>query len=177
MNAEMPAIAHSYRNPTMSLDGEVTVSSSLARSAAEVWDRAITEEGINYELSPILRMTMPAGLRGKTIDTVEVGVELGRSWILLGRVLPVDYDDLKLVELEPGRRFLERSRTLTFSVWQHERVVEPEGEGACRVTDRLGFELKRGVAWIPGMARLATAVVRFLFRHRHRRLVRATGSR
>ena len=70
-------------------------------------------------------------------------------------MLPVDYDDLCLAELEPGRRFLERSRTLTFAVWQHERVIEPEGEGACRVTDRLGFELKRGVAWIPGAARLA----------------------
>ena len=69
-------------------------------------------------------------------------MELGRSWILLGGLLPVDYDDLKLAELEPGRRFLERSRTLTFSVWQHERIVEPEGEGRCRVTDRLGFELQ-----------------------------------
>ena len=74
---------------------------------------------------------MPAGLRGKTIDEVEVGSPLGRSWILLGRVLPVDYDDLCLAELEPGRRFLERSRTLAFAVWQHERVIEPGSEGAC----------------------------------------------
>ena len=89
----------------------------------------MTEEGINDELAPILRMTMPPGLRGKTVDTVEVGAELGRSWILLGGLVPVDYDDLKLVELEPGRRFLERSRTLTFAVWQHERTIEPEGDG------------------------------------------------
>jgi ligand-binding SRPBCC domain-containing protein len=160
----------------MSLDGEVTVTSKLGRPAAEVWARATTEEGINDELSPILRMTMPPGLRGKTVDDVEVGTPLGRSWILLGRVLPVDYDDLFLAELEPGRRFLERSRTLTFSVWQHERVVEPMGGRACRVTDRLGFELKRGVGWIPGMARLAEAVVGFLFRHRHGRLARFTDS-
>ena len=150
----------------------VEQSSVLARPAGVVWDRAITDEGINDELAPILRMTMPDGLRDKTVETVEVGVPLGRSWILLGGLLPVDYDDLALAELEPGRRFLERSRTLTFSVWQHERIVEPEGEGSCRVTDRLGFELKRGVAWIPGMARLASAVVAFLFRHRHRRLTR-----
>ena len=78
---------------------------------------------------------MPAGLQGKTIDDVEIGAPLGRSWILLGGLIPVDFDDLRLVELEPGRRFLERSRTLTFSLWQHERVVEPEGEGSCRVTD------------------------------------------
>jgi hypothetical protein len=160
----------------VTFDGEATFSTVLSVPAAEVWDRVITEEGINHELWPILRMTMPPGLRGKTVDTVEVGVVLGRSWILLGRVLPVDYDDLKLVELEPGRRFLERSRTLAFAVWQHERTVEPEGEG-CRVIDRLGFDLKRGIAWIPGVASLSRAIVGFLFRHRHRRLVRATGSR
>jgi ligand-binding SRPBCC domain-containing protein len=150
----------------------VEQSSVIALPAAEVWERAVSEEGINAELAPILRMTMPADLRGRTIADVEVGVPLGRSWILLGRVLPVDYDDLLLAELEPGRRFMERSKTLTFSVWQHERTVEPIDERSCRVTDRLGFELKRGVSWIPGMGRLATAVVGFLFRHRHRRLAR-----
>lgn len=159
----------------MSFDGEVTASSDLPRSAAEVWERAVTEEGINGELGPILRMTMPAGLRGKTIDTVEVGVPLGRSWIMLGGMLPVDYDDLFLVELEPGRRFLERSRTLAFAVWQHERVIEPEGRRACRVTDRLGFELKRPLASLPGPARLASAAVRALFEHRHRRLRKLHG--
>lgn len=78
---------------------------------------------------------MPAGLAGKTVDDVEAGVPLGRSRILLFGLLPVDYDDLCLAELEPGRRFLERSRTLSFSVWQHERTVEPVDEGSCRVTD------------------------------------------
>jgi hypothetical protein len=150
----------------------VEQSSVIARPAAAVWDRVVSEEGINDELAPILRMTMPRGLRGKTVDDVEVGVPLGRSWILLARLLPVDYDDLCLAELEPGRRFLERSRTLAFAVWQHERVVEPLNDGSCRVTDRLGFELKRGVAWVPGVPRVASAVVAFLFRHRHRRLAR-----
>jgi hypothetical protein len=170
MNAETPATADSYTNPSVH---HVEQSSVIDRPASVVWERAITEEGINEELAPILKMTMPDGLRGRTVETVEVGVPLGRSWILLGRVLPVDYDDLCLVELEPGRRFLERSQTLSFSVWQHERIVEPDGDGRCRVTDRLGFELKRRVAWIPGMARISAAVVGFLFRHRHRRLARA----
>ena len=141
----------------------------LYRSAREVWERAASEEGINDELRPILRMTMPAGLRGKTIDEVEVGVELGRSWLLLGGLIPVDFDDLRIAELGPGMRFLERSRMLSFAVWQHERVVEDEGAG-CRVTDRLGFELRRPLAWIPGAAALARTIVGFLFSHRHRRL-------
>ena len=147
-------------------------TSVVPRPAADVWARVVSQEGINHELSPILRMTMPRELRSKTIDDVEVGVPLGRSWILLGRVVPIDYDDLRLAELEPGRRFLERSKTATFDPWQHERTVEPVDGRSCRVTDRLGFELKPWVAWIPGSARIATAIVRFLFRHRHGRLQR-----
>ena len=165
----MPAIGDSYRNPNVH---QVEQTSVVGRPAAEVWARAVSEEGINHELSPILRMTMPRGLRGKTIDDVQVGVPLGRSWILLGRILPVDYDDLRLVELEPGRRFLERSKTASFDPWQHERIVEAIDKSSCRVTDRLSFELKPFIRWMPGSARLSTAIVRFLFGHRHRRLAR-----
>jgi ligand-binding SRPBCC domain-containing protein len=147
----------------------VEQTSVLYAPAAQVWEFAVSDDGINHELRPILRMTMPPGLKDKTIDTVEVGVELGRSWILLGGLLPVDFDDLKLAELGPEMRFLERSKTLTFAVWQHEREVVEEGAG-CRVTDRLGFEFRRPLAWIPGAPALARAVVGFLFRHRHRRL-------
>ena len=145
-------------------------SSRLPCPAPEVWAAAVTPVGINDELRPLLRMTIPRPLRGKTIDEVEVGVPLGRSWILLGGLLPVDYDDLCLAELEPGRRFLERSRTLAFEVWQHERVIEPQGERACTVTDRLGFELKAPLRRLPGAAALAAAIVGFVFGHRHRRL-------
>jgi hypothetical protein len=150
-------------------------STRLPVTAAHVWARAVTEEGINDELRPVLRMTMPPVLRGKTIDEVEVGERLGRSWILLGGFLPVDYDDLCLAELDPGRRFLERSRMLSFAVWQHERIVEPDGDEGCRVTDRLGFELRSAVAWIPGMAWLARTIIGGLFGHRHRRLLRHHG--
>ena len=144
--------------------------SRVAAPAADVWARAVTPEGINHELGPWLRMTMPAGLRGATIDDVPTGQPLGRSWLLLGGVLPVDYDDLRLAELEPGRRFLERSSMLSMRVWQHERVVDDAGPGACTVTDRLSFELRRPLRWIPGMDRLARAIVGRLFAHRHGRL-------
>jgi ligand-binding SRPBCC domain-containing protein len=147
----------------------VEQSSMIPARAGAVWERAITEEGINYELKPLLRMTMPRGLRGKSIDEVEAGVPLGRSWILLFGVIPIDYDDLRLVELEAGRRFLERSKMGSMRVWQHERIVEPT-PGGCRVTDRLAFELRGGLAWIPGSRRLASAIVGRLFARRHRRL-------
>jgi hypothetical protein len=159
----------------------IEITTRLPAPAAAVWARAVTPEGINDELRPILRMTMPKGVEGKSIDDVPVGETLGRSWILLGGLIPVDYDDLRLVELEKPKegqnpfRFAERSRTATFAVWTHERIVAAAGERVCTVTDRLGWELKPIPARLPGLARLAAAVVGFLFRHRHRRLQRHWG--
>ena len=117
----------------------------------------MTEEGINDELAPLLRMTMPPGLRGKTVDTVEVGAELGRSWILLGRPAAG-----RLRRPEAGRararaalpRALADARVRGLAARADDRA---RGRGGCRVTDRLSFELKRGVAWIPGAGRLATS--------------------
>jgi len=106
---------------------------------------------------------MPPRLRGGTIDDAAglLGRPLGKAWLLAGGVLPVDYDDMVLVALEPGRRFHERSRMLLFPRWEHERTVEPAGGTACTVTDRLTFEPR-----LPGAGR----VVGLFFAHRHRRL-------
>jgi ligand-binding SRPBCC domain-containing protein len=153
---------------------EVTQTSALAAPAETVWARAVSEEGINYELRPFLRMTMPPALRGRTIDDVPVGEPLGRSWILLFGLLPVDYDDLALAELEPGRRFLERSKLGSMSFWQHERSVEPADSG-CRIRDHLTFELRRPLRWVPGSEAIAAATIRALFARRHRRLAAYHG--
>jgi ligand-binding SRPBCC domain-containing protein len=149
-------------------------TTQLAAPSADVWTSAVTPEGINYELRPWMRMTMPRELRGRTVADVRPGERPGRSWLLLFGLLPVDYDDLGIAELEPGRRFLERSTMLSMRLWQHERIVEGAGEG-CTVTDRLSFELRRPLAAMPGSARLARATIEFLFRHRHRRLVERFG--
>jgi ligand-binding SRPBCC domain-containing protein len=156
---------------TRPLPATVTQTSSIAAPADLVWERATTPEGINDELRPWLRMTTPRGMRGVTFADVKVGEPLGRSWILLFGFLPVDYDDIGIAELGPGKRFLERSTMLSMRSWQHERSVEPAGDGACQVTDTLTFEPRRPLAAI-GAERLAPAIVRFLFRHRHRRLAK-----
>jgi ligand-binding SRPBCC domain-containing protein len=151
--------------------GQQTVvrSSPLSAPAEDVWSRAISEQGINYEIRPWLQMTMPPALRGRTIDDVPLGEPLGRSWILLLGLLPVDYDDLMLAERGPGLRFLERSKLFSMRLWQHEREVKPVGDG-CELTDRLTFELRGPLALVPGSGRLARAIVAWLFSHRHRRL-------
>ena len=63
-------------------------------------------------------------------EEIELGVPLGRCWLLLFGLLPFEYDELTLVRLEPGRGFLERSRMLSLRHWEHERTLEPSGRGA-----------------------------------------------
>jgi ligand-binding SRPBCC domain-containing protein len=143
---------------------EFEVSSLVPAPPEEVWERIITPAGINHELRPWMRMTLPRGIERIDPETVELGKPIGRSWVLLFGVLPFEYDDVTLVELEPGRRFLERSPMLSQRSWQHERVVEP-AEGGSRVTDRIRMEPRLGLPAAP-----LRPVFRAVFRHRHRRL-------
>lgn len=98
------------------------------------------------------------------------GQRLFRSWILLAGILPVEYDDLTLVELEPGRRFLERSQLLSQRVWEHERVLTPH-QGATRIEDRIRFEPR-----LAALAPLYLLLFRAVFRYRHWKLRRIFGS-
>ena len=52
-----------------------------------MWERATTIAGVNAELWPLARMTGEGEIREGA---------LGRSWILAGGVLPIDYDDICL---------------------------------------------------------------------------------
>lgn len=144
----------------------VEQSSVVTAPAGDVWARVITPEGINDEFFPWLTMSIPAGAAGLSIDTMTLGSPVGRSWLRLFGIIPVDYDDLTIVELEPGRRFLERSRLFSAPVWQHERIVDPVDAATSRVTDRLEFTPRRGFGVFAG------PLIRAIFRHRHSRLRR-----
>lgn len=147
---------------------ELSISSILAADPARLWRHAVSPSGIDRELRPLLRMTFPAGGDDVTRGWAP-GRCLGRSWMLLGGVLPVEYDDLVFVEVEPGRRFLERSSLLSQRVWEHERVLEPVA-GGCWIRDRIRFEPRLG-----GLAPLHALVFRWVFRMRHRNLRRLFG--
>ncbi|HUP98921.1 MAG TPA: hypothetical protein VM093_00510 [Aeromicrobium sp.] len=146
----------------------VVRSSRLTAPADAVWNRVVTPAGINDEFWPWLTMSMPKGSDGLSIDTLDLGRPLGRAWIRLFGILPVDYDDLTIAELEPGRRFLERSRLFSASRWQHERTVEPIDARTCRVTDRLEFTPRRGFV-------IGPVLIALIFRYRHWRLRRRFG--
>jgi len=147
------------------------ISSALAAPPEVVWRHVASMDGVNSELVPLLRMTVPPGLDGAGLDALPLGRRAGRSWLLLFGFIPVDFDNLTIAERGPGHRFLERSTMLTQSCWEHERTVEAVGAG-CRVVDRLRWQ---GRSFPLGaLYRLAVPV---LFRHRHRRLRKRFGVR
>jgi hypothetical protein len=123
-------------------------------------------EGVNDELWPIVRMTVPRGWDA----TLRTG-ELGRSWILLGGLVPIDYDDLHLASIDPGRGFSERSVLGSAREWRHDRTIEPLPSGDCRVIDRIGFVPR--IAVLGGLQELALEAT---FRWRHTRLRRRFGT-
>lgn len=114
-------------------------------------------------------MTFPAHVTDLSAAW-EPGRRLFRSWLLLGGVVPIEYDDLTFVAVEPGRRFVERSSLLTQRVWEHERRIEPTPAG-CRLTDRVRFAPR--VAWL---APVFASVFHAVFRLRHHNLRRAFGT-
>ncbi len=156
-------------NPPGPRSAEISVSSRLNASPTAVWDRVITPEGINDEMRPYMRMTLPPGVGEISPETVEIGVPIGRSWILLFGLLPIDYDEVCLARLEPGRGFLERSKMLSQQTWEHERTIEPV-EGGCTVTDRVSWQPRFGLPGAP-----LRPLFGWFFRHRHKRLQRHFG--
>jgi hypothetical protein len=159
------------RNAEISMKSTFEQKSTLPVSAAEVWRRVTTPEGINDELFPWLRMTIPIELRGKAIDQLPTGHYLGRSWILALGIFPVDFDDITLAEVGPNYSFKEMSRMLGIRMWVHERTIR-DISGGSEVHDRLTFELRRPGAWIPGWRHATMGMLKLLFRRRHARLIR-----
>lgn len=134
-----------------------------------VWQRITTPEGINQELWPVMRMTVPKALQGVTLHDIELGTKIGRSWFLLFGFLPFDFDDIVIAELGPGHRFRETSTMLSIARWEHERVLTPRNDH-CDLIDRIKFEMRRPIRFVPGMERATAAGLKALFGHRHRRL-------
>ena len=106
---------------------EFEVSSRLDAPADAVWARVTTAEGVNAELMPIVRMTVPRGVEDFDIENTPDGTTLGRSWLLLFGLIPFDWDRIHIERLEPGRAFHERSTMLSQRTWEHSRVRRPGG--------------------------------------------------
>lgn len=147
----------------------LSFESHLTESSEALWAWATSTEGISRELRPILRMTVPRGVRTLTDLPFRPGETLFRSWILLFGVLPVDRSDLTILEIDPGRSFVEQSPMWSMRLWRHQRTVIPIA-GGCRIRDDLTFAPR-------GARRAITWLVRVLFTHRHAVLRRRWGAR
>ena len=143
--------------------------SFIAAPVDSVWARVVTREGINDEMSPWMTMSPPRGTALR-VDALEVGVPLGRFWLRLFGVLPFEYDRLMIAEMEPGRRFHEKSSMLSMRRWEHERILEPAGDRETLVLDRVTLEAR-----LPFLTPVFARIVGWFFRHRHRRLARHFG--
>ncbi len=142
------------------------IASRLQASAERVWAHASSFEGVNRELGPLLRMTYPRRFAVLTPETVPLGRFAFRSWIQLFGLIPVEYDDITLVELEPGRMFHEVSRQMAAREWRHRRTVIPDGPG-CILQDEIAFVPR----W-PAAGPIQARVFRLVFELRHRFLRR-----
>src|SRR5688572_22277928 len=94
------------------------ITSVLAASPQRVWAHASSIEGISFELGPWLHMSVPRGTDARSLSdrlsrgAVSLPWSMGRAWLLLLGLVPFDWDDMTIVELQPGQRFLERSSML-----------------------------------------------------------------
>lgn len=146
------------------------VESRLRASAERVWAHASSWAGVNCELRPLAMLTHPPGRPRLTADLVVSGRPAFRAWVLLFGLLPIDFDDFALTELDEGRGFLEESRLLSASGWQHRRRVTPAGAG-CVVRD----EVEMTPRWRP-LGPVLAGAYRLAFEYRHRTLRRLFGA-
>lgn len=143
-------------------------SSRLKADADTVWVRAATIEGVNAELSPLVRMSAPRGASLADVRPDQYGKPLFASWLMAFGFIPFDRH-VMIIEEVGERAFRERSHSMMQRMWLHERSVVPDGTG-CVLTDRVEviphLSFSRGsTGWL----------VRGLFDHRHKRLRKLYG--
>jgi hypothetical protein len=147
----------------------------LDAAAADVAALALSPEGVNAELLPLVRMTFPRSMRSLPIGDAPTGTVVGHCWMLAGGVLPFDRHALGFASTTSptgeGFGFVETSSSWVQRSWRHERTIADHPSGGCTVHDVVVAEPR-----LPGGQLIAGPIVRAVFRHRHRRLVRRWGA-
>ncbi len=144
------------------MTSRLELSSSLSAPVDEVWAHASTMKGVNLELSPWVRMTVPAHARDKRLSDLVPGREGFVSVLLLLGVVPFDVHHLTIERLDAAG-FQEDSWSWLQRRWRHERQIVPVRSG-CVVTDRVEFAPRLGGALV------VAPIVRAIFASRHRTL-------
>ncbi|MCE9598137.1 MAG: hypothetical protein K8S54_09245 [Spirochaetia bacterium] len=95
--------------------------------------------GVNREMFPIARMTVPAEYASMDLSQAQPGKKLFRSWILFLGFIPIDYDDITFTDIFPDGGFQESSTMATNRIWKHRRAIVLEQSGT-RLTDLIQYE-------------------------------------
>src|SRR3990172_6737786 len=115
--------------------------SKLQAPKGNVWEWITSIEGISAEMWPFFRMTMPKGIRSLNDVQPNLGVRMFLSYVFLFGILPIDYSDMTLVELDSGQGFVEQSPMGSMKLWRHERRIVPclSDPSAVLLVDQLTF--------------------------------------
>lgn len=136
--------------------------SKLQAPRERVWEWITSIRGISAEMWPFFRMTAPKGVSSLNDVQIKPGVRMFRSYVFLFGILPIDYSDMTLLELDVGQGFTEQSPMGSMKLWRHERRIVPcpSDPNAVLLVDQLTFQ--------PRMARrLVGWFIRRVFVHRH----------
>ncbi|MES2104918.1 MAG: hypothetical protein V4634_12940 [Pseudomonadota bacterium] len=147
---------------------EFIIQSRLAVNAAE-FAAATSMQSVNWELSPIVRMTAPDEWKNCAIGQWETGRLLFKSWILLFGLIPVDLHAFRLQEIYAGAGFQECSSSTVNKEWRHRRMLAAHGSG-CSVIDHVVV-----VGRLPLLSAMLMPVYKCVFRYRHARLRKRYG--
>ena len=146
------------------MDYRFEISSFIKGVSPEVvWDRINTWEGVNYELAPLVQMSVPSEYP-RVSDVPADGKYYFSSRVLLLGILPIDSHKFGLRAVDPPNYFDERSENKMMRFWTHKRTVSAVNNGVL-VTDHCGFEPRLAV-----LGGLLLRVYRYIFSARHRRL-------
>lgn len=146
----------------------ISVRSALDADAEAVWSAVTRLQQVNEELG-WLSLKLPFGYDRVEASLVRANEPVCHGSLVAYGAVPIDRWSFGLEQVDDGR-FVERSSTLWFKSWRHERVVEERGEGSA-IVDRIV-----AVPRLPGFAVFLAPLIARLFAARHRRLRNQFGS-
>ena len=148
------------------------LKTNVAANPNSVWQHMTSIAGVNREFFPLLKMTGSRKYQRLDDHSEMLGKQLFRSWILLFGIVPVEYDDLCIIELVPGKKFVEASSMLMQKKWRHERSIEALPDFGSTIEDHICFEAR-----FPILAPISYPIILALFKYRHFRLQQILGPR
>lgn len=145
------------------------IESKVNGNAEQLYLDLLTMGSVNYELMPVVKMTVPSKWASTHLKLWPIGTELFSSVILLFGIIPVDLHKFKLSKVNESG-FKECSSTLTNKEWNHSRTIKKLGS-TCLVTDEL--EIFPRFRFLGGVM---APIYKTIFKHRHKRLYAKYGA-